>query len=93
MLSFRKRTAHVRWITGLILFGLTAGTSTVFSAFIPNPPSSPVSLIFIHHSVGENWLADSNGKLGITLRNNNYFVSDTNYHNCWPGPGKPEWKT
>lgn len=44
-----------------------------------NPPSEPVNLIFIHHSTGENWLADDNGRLGIALRNNNYFVSDTNY--------------
>jgi hypothetical protein len=41
--------------------------------------SSPVRLIFIHHSTGENWLADGNGGLGITLRDNNYYVSDTNY--------------
>jgi len=45
----------------------------------PNPPASPVRLIFIHHSTGENWLADENGGLGIALRDNNYFVSDTNY--------------
>ncbi|MGA9347953.1 MAG: choice-of-anchor Q domain-containing protein [Anaerolineae bacterium] len=45
----------------------------------PNPPSQTVKLIFIHHSTGENWLADDNGELGIALRDNNYFVSDTNY--------------
>ena len=49
------------------------------SQFNPNPPASPVRLIFIHHSTGENWLADDNGGLGIALRNNNYYVSDTNY--------------
>lgn len=38
-----------------------------------------VRLIFIHHSCGENWLADSNGGLGIALKQNNYYVSDTNY--------------
>lgn len=43
------------------------------------PPSTTVKLIFIHHSTGENWLSDENGKLGIVLRDNNYFVSDTNY--------------
>ncbi len=42
-------------------------------------PSNTVKLIFIHHSTGENWLADGNGELGIALKNNNYFVSDTNY--------------
>jgi len=45
----------------------------------PNPPASPVRLIFIHHSTGQNWLDDANGALGIALRDNNYFVSDTNY--------------
>jgi hypothetical protein len=48
------------------------------------PPASPVKLVFIHHSVGEAWLADGHGGLGIALRDNNYFVSDTNYG--W-GPG------
>jgi hypothetical protein len=43
------------------------------------PPAQPVKLIFIHHSSGENWLKDTNGGLGIALRDNNYFVSDTNY--------------
>jgi len=42
-------------------------------------PATPVKLIFVHHSTGENWLADGNGNLGRTLMNNNYFVSDTNY--------------
>ena len=54
-------------------------------AFNPSPPSQPVKLIFIHHSCGENWLADSNGGLGIALRDNNYFVSDTYYG--WYGGG------
>jgi len=44
----------------------------------PSPPASPVKLIFIHHSCGENWLADDDGGLGLALRDN-YFVSDTNY--------------
>ena len=43
------------------------------------PPGHPVKLIFIHHSTGENWLADGYGDLGRTLGENNYFVSDTNY--------------
>lgn len=45
----------------------------------PPPPTEPVRLLFIHHSCGENWLADWNGGLGIALRDNNYVVSDTNY--------------
>jgi len=42
-------------------------------------PKNPVQLIFIHHSSGSNWLKDDIGGLGIALRDNNYFVSDTNY--------------
>ncbi|MBN1136543.1 MAG: hypothetical protein JXM73_08150 [Anaerolineae bacterium] len=45
----------------------------------PSPPLETVKLIFIHHSCGSNWLADGNGGLGVALRDNNYFVSDTNY--------------
>ena len=45
----------------------------------PPPPPEPVRLIFIHHSCGENWLADWNGGLAIALRDSNYAVSDTNY--------------
>jgi hypothetical protein len=45
----------------------------------PNPPQKPIKLIFIHHSCGENWLADDHGGLGVALTKNNYFVSDTNY--------------
>ena len=43
------------------------------------PPGKVVKLVFIHHSCGENWLADDNGGLGKALDQNNYFVSDTNY--------------
>ena len=45
----------------------------------PSPPTQTVKLIFIHHSTGQNWLADDYGGLGQALSNNNYFVSDTNY--------------
>lgn len=55
----------------------TAGSTP--SPVNPNPPVSPVKLIFIHHSTGENWLNDGDGDLGTTLTDNNYFVSDTNY--------------
>lgn len=49
------------------------------SGWATTPPTNPVKLIFLHHSTGENWLKDNNGGLGIVLRDNNYFVSDTNY--------------
>jgi len=42
-------------------------------------PATPVRLLFIHHSCGQNWLADGNGGLGIALNDNNYYVCDTNY--------------
>ena len=47
-------------------------------------PAAPVKLIFIHHSTGGNWLADTGshenaGGLGRPLMENNYFVSATNY--------------
>ena len=45
----------------------------------PRPPDRVIKLIFIHHSCGENWLADGHGDLGRALARNNYFVSDTNY--------------
>jgi hypothetical protein len=51
-----------------------------------SPPANTVKLIFIHHSCGENWLADWSGGLGQALADNNYFVSDTNYG--W-GPEDP----
>jgi hypothetical protein len=42
----------------------------------PNPPSAPVRLVFIHHSVGENML---NAGLFAQLNTNNYYVTDTYY--------------
>lgn len=52
-------------------------TSQIYSN--TKSPLDTVKLIFIHHSTGENWLSDENGQLGLALRDNNYFVSDTNY--------------
>jgi hypothetical protein len=45
----------------------------------PSAPGNIVKLIFIHHSCGQNWLADEHRKLGLALEQNNYFVSDTYY--------------
>jgi len=59
---------------------------------------SPVRLVFVHHSCGENWLSDENGGLGAALAKANYFVSDTNYGWGPDGigdrtdiPNWPEW--
>ncbi len=48
-------------------------------ASYPEDPDHVVSLIFIHHSTGEHWLADDYGGLALALMNSGYFVSDTNY--------------
>jgi len=45
----------------------------------PNPPTSPVKLVFIHHSCGDSWLNAGEGDLGNQLGANNYYVSDTYY--------------
>ena len=68
-------------ISLLLMIGLDVVMSQNLMALNDNPsqPQKPVKLIFIHHSCGENWLADNHGGLGKTLSNNNYFVSDTNY--------------
>ncbi len=62
-----------------ILSGPAAGDGRETAGAAPKPPVSPVKLVFIHHSTGEGWLADDGGRLGVALRDNNYFVSDTNY--------------
>ena len=69
------------FIGGFLLLSTAAATQSapMRQADNPNPPDSAVKLIFIHHSTGENWLADGYGDLGQTLDQNNYFVSDTNY--------------
>ena len=44
-----------------------------------NIPPSPVRLLFVHHSCGNNWLNTGNGNLGNRLGQNNYYVRDTYY--------------
>lgn len=63
----------------MILFMTTIAIFCIEVRASVNAPAEPVRLIFIHHSTGENWLSDANGGLGLALRGNNYFVSDTNY--------------
>jgi len=76
-----------RWIApaavALLLLGLASPASAV-PRLDASQPDHPVKLIFIHHSTGENWLDDGHGRLGLALRDDGYFVSDTNYG--W-GPG------
>ena len=69
-------------LTGLVCALLLAAASArppAAAAVNTTAPPSPVKLVFIHHSTGEAWLSDGHGRLGLELRDNNYFVSDTNY--------------
>ncbi len=65
----------------------------------PNPPAETPKLIFVHASVGDQWLSHW---LGEELGANNYFVSDYSVHNhpnfpghdycAWPTVfGDPQW--
>ena len=94
------KTASRRWevsVGVLLALGLFWGSAGVCAGVdSPAPPPAPLKLIFIHHSCGENWLADEDGGLGIALRENGYFVSDVNYgwgspcaacEDCWGAIG------
>jgi hypothetical protein len=73
-----------------LLFGillLASGTRVQAQALNSQPPTTPVRLVFIHHSVGEAWLADEVGNLRQALNANSYYVTDSNYG--W-GPASPE---
>jgi len=79
---FHNRVQKVRVaMTLLLVLGVMLALARSVRAQVddPTPPSETVKLIFIHHSCGENWLADDHGGLGRALGENNYFVSDTNY--------------
>jgi len=69
-----------RTILGLAMaLTLLLASGSAQAVLVPNAPAITAKLVFIHHSCGENWLSNSSGRLGIALRDNNYFVSDTNY--------------
>jgi len=78
------KTVHWFIVISMALAGLAfiapgSQANLIQQGIDTNPPASPVKLIFIHHSCGENWLSDYHGGLGLALQDNNYFVSDTNY--------------
>ena len=50
----------------------------------PNPPAETPKLVFVHASVGDQWLSHW---LGEELGANNYFVSDYSVHNHLDFPG------
>ena len=78
-------TSGSRWcaVAGLLaaVSAMTGCSPAASQTQLPSAehPKQAVRLVFIHHSCGENWLADSNGGLGKALAEHNYFVSDTNY--------------
>jgi hypothetical protein len=45
----------------------------------PSPPAAAVRLVFIHHSVGEDWSSPFHGNLIAALNANKYYLSDSNY--------------
>jgi len=70
-----------RFLPSLLVLLLAVAPDTASAAdppIDPSPPASPVKLVFVHHSTGENWLADYGGGLGLALRDAGWFVSDTN---------------
>jgi hypothetical protein len=101
----------IKFVTCILLLALIVSSpgALIFASAQPtgdpNPPASPVKLIFIHHSTGGNWLADpasneQGGGLGQALMENNYYASATNYGWGPDGIGDrtdiinwPEWFT
>jgi hypothetical protein len=79
-----KLSRRARWALAAVAM-IAASAATQAQALDPSAPASPVKLVFVHHSTGENWLRDTQegdgtaGGLGASLAANNYFVSDTNY--------------
>jgi len=94
---------HLKLIVcSLILFHLSLNAITAEANADTTPPATPVKLIFIHHSIGGNWLADPNpdgpyGGLGTALMNNNYYVSATSYgwgpYSVGDNTDIPNWPT
>lgn len=63
----------------LMCAGCDSSSSSSDNEIDVTPPSSTVRLIFIHHSCGQNWLADGDGNLRAELNANRYYVSESNY--------------
>jgi hypothetical protein len=65
--------------SGLALGSQNGSRAVTLASDDPSPPSSPVRLVFVHHSVGDELLDAEYGNLGNQLGANNYYVSDTYY--------------
>lgn len=77
--KIKNRPFAILILSALVSLMIPGWAAPAEAAADTTPPSSVVPLVFVHHSCGENWLADGNGDLGQELMDNNYFVSDTNY--------------
>ena len=73
------RLQSVLAMLAALLLGGPLASAHAASLTNTNPPAQPLRLFFIHHSTGENWLHDDYGGLGVALRDNRYYVSDSNY--------------
>lgn len=79
MKNSRWLPVAMSFLVYLLLIAASPHPSPISQIINTDPPDEIIKLIFIHHSTGENWLADGYGDLGRMLDQNNYFVSDTNY--------------
>ena len=60
------------------MLGMGSNPNPPMSA-IPNSPTSTIKLVFIHHSVGSDWLKPDSGNLRQALNQNNYYVTESDY--------------
>ena len=80
--GLRRFPSLTRSMATVLAFGALTGATIPAANLIlshTNQPPHSLRLVFIHHSTGEAWLADDHGGLGLALRDNGYFVSDSNY--------------
>lgn len=70
----------------IVALAVFAWAAAAYAALDTSPPSTPVKLVFVHHSTGQAWLETAvetpttcSKGLACHLQQNNYFVSDTNY--------------
>jgi hypothetical protein len=70
-----RQGRHLVHVLSMLVVAWSVATAQVD----PNPPSQTTRLLFIHHSVGENWLNPEQGGLLAALNQNHYYVFDTNY--------------
>ena len=74
-----RKTATIVMLLALAVASWPAARAAPLLNDNPNPPPSVVKLVFVHHSVGDDWLSTEMGGLGEALGSNHYYVSDTYY--------------